>query len=366
MRDTSARRDARVDPPRLRGRRLLSGARGLFALAALACATGCASDWGSLRGRARDADLDVGDAAKDQPDAAPDAMRDAGPEGGADVASDARDDARMDAPSDVRVDASSDVIADVRLDAPVDVPADVRPDVTVDVGADARVDAPVDVAVVPRCRPTIDGLIASDWTASAALASNATPTAWGLGMNELRAVRVCVDDAALYLGVDGIVEGTNAILAFIDRDDGAATGITSGAAFADRAGMLDGAISSHFMPFPSGVGVDMVWGTRGMSTHHGAVIDNAGLRDVRSNPADYGWIAGDDTVCTGAAGGACEVSIPWSALYGASGRPAGARLSIFLRLGNGDGSMASNQTLPQDAPTTPFVVTRVLRVETGP
>ncbi|MFO0652249.1 MAG: hypothetical protein U0326_38880 [Polyangiales bacterium] len=179
-------------------------------------------------------------------------------------------------------------------------------------------------------------------------------------------MRACVDDAALYLGVEGIVESTNVIVAFIDRDDGAATGILSGASFGDRTGALDVAISPNFGAFPAGVGVDLVWGTRGMSTHHGAVVDAVGLRDVRANPGDYAWIAGDDTACSAAAGGACEVSIPWTAIYGPTGRPAGARLAVFLRLGNGDGTIASNQTLPQDAPTTPFTVSRVLRVETGP
>ncbi len=325
--------------------------RATVALVALvSCAAACTSDWDALRGGgARDAGADVLDV--------PDDRGDAGLDAAADVARDAVADADASAPADV---------ADARADVTLDVSTDARADVTLDAPADVRADVAVDVVTPPRCRPTIDGAIGADWTASAALASNTTATLWGVGVNELRTVRVCVDETSLFLGVEGIAESTNAILAFIDRDDGAATGIVTGASFADRTGMLDGAISSLFGAFPAGVGVDMVWGTRGMSSHHGAVVDGVGLRDVRTNAADYGWIAGDDTACSAAAGGACEVSIPWTALYGAAGRPSGARLSVFLRLGNGDGTMASNQTLPQDAPATPYVVSRVLRVETGP
>ena len=357
------------------------GARALASLALIALfsrLTACTSDWDALRGGAvRDASADLVDAADDRSvvvdaagdgptDAVADAALDAANDARADASVDVRADVTLDAPMDVRADVTVDVPIDVRADVTVDVPVDVRADITVDVVADVRADVASDVIAPPRCRPTIDGAIGADWTASAALASNTTPTAWGAGGNELRTVRACIDDTALYLGVEGIVESTNVIAAFIDRDDGAATGIVTGASFGDRTGALDVAISPNFTAFPAGVGVDLVWGTRGMSTHHGAVVDAVGLRDVRSNPTDYAWIVGDDTACSAAAGGACEVSIPWTALYGPAGRPSGARLAIFLRLGNGDGTMASNQTLPQDTPATPFAVTRVLRVETGP
>lgn len=359
----------------------MNRARTALSLLAFACVTSaCASDWDSLRGGsprdanvdAADANDDVSDAPEDRVDARADVVADARADvndARADV-TDASIDAGADVAPDVSMDVRADVVADVRadvsIDAPADVTVDVRPDVVADVPADVRSDVASDVVTPPRCHPTIDGAIGADWTSSAALASNTVATMWGVGMNELRSVRVCLDDTSLYLGVEGIVESTNAIVAFIDRDDGATTGVTTGAVLMDRAGALDNAISSHFAAFPAGVGVDMVWGTRGMSTHRGAVVDAVGLRDVRSNSADYGWIVGDETSCSAAAGGACEVAIPWTALYGSAGRPSGARLAIFLRLGNGDGSMASNQTLPQDGPTTPFMVTRVMRVETGP
>ncbi|MEI8257329.1 MAG: hypothetical protein WCJ30_16770, partial [Deltaproteobacteria bacterium] len=184
----------------------------------------------------------------------------------------------------------------------------------------------------------------------------------GPGLNDLRSLRVCFDDAALYLGIDGTSEDANAIMAFLDRDDGAGTGITAASTLADRVGALDSAISSRFAAFPAGFGIDWVWGSRGMLSNRGGTTGaGAGLRDVRTNPADYGWIGGDETVCV-RGGHTCEVSLPWSVLYGASGRPSPASLALFVRLGNSDGSQAANQTLPEDDPALPFTVSRLMRI----
>ena len=52
--------------------------------------------------------------------------------------------------------------------------------------------------------------------------------------------------------------------------------------------------------------------------------------------------------------------LPFATLYGGA-RPANAHLAVFARLVNGNGSMFSTQTLPQDDPANPAVVARVLR-----
>src|SRR5439155_1118750 len=124
----------------------------------------------------------------------------------------------------------------------------------------------VDAGPSGRCTPTIDGTIGADWTAEAILATNAAPTGWGAGLNELRSVRVCYDATNLYLGIDGEDEAANAIVLYLDRDDGSSTGINTPTGFRDNTGALDDAISAAFSSFPGGLGIDWAWGTRGRAS----------------------------------------------------------------------------------------------------
>jgi hypothetical protein len=295
---------------------------------------GCPSNWDSL--------YDAAPTPADARDTGVDA-RDANEVTDAADVRDARDVMDVtDAADAMDVSRPNDVLDVVTPDVPVDVPTDVPPS--------------------GRCTPVVDGTLGGDWTSAALRVDNATASTWGPGLNDLRSLRVCFDDTALYLGLDATSESANAIVLFLDRDDGAGTGITDASVLADHTGTLDSAISSHFAAFPAGFGADWVWGSRGMASNRGGgVSDVAGLRDVRTSAGNYGWIAGDETVCV-AANHACEVSLPWSAIYGAPTHPAGAHLALFVRLGNADGSMASNQTLPEDSPTTPFTVSRLMRL----
>jgi hypothetical protein len=276
-----------------------------------------------------------------------------------------------DAPSEMNVldvaDAGSDA-PDIVMDVPRDPPHDV-----VDV-----IDVPEDVGPSGRCTPTIDGALGADWNSDAIVASNTTPTTWGVGMNELHSIRVCYDTTALYLGVDGIAESGNAIVAYIDRDydppGGAPTGVSLFTALADNTGALDDAISAD-LSLAAGAGnfgAEAAWGSLGMaSVAMGSVDANAGLRLIGpvggSGPdrrADFAWISGSQTTCSASAQ-TCEVSIAWASLFEAP-RPASGRVALFVRINNGLGTQSSNQTLPEDMPSMPRTVSRVLVIPYGP
>jgi hypothetical protein len=215
-----------------------------------------------------------------------------------------------------------------------------------------------------RGTPTIDGVIGSDWPAGALVATNAVPSEWGPTLNALRSVRVAWDADRLYLGVDGAVEATNAMLVFIDRDfqpGMAATGVTAISTLTDGAGALDNSISCNVTESLAGFGTDMVWGTRGMLRKSATeLVDTIGLRDVSCAACrgDFRWTMGDAAVCVGGATPACEVAIPWTALYGGAAPPV-PMLGLFVRITNAEGaSLANNQCLPQQGPADPPTAAR--------
>jgi len=215
-----------------------------------------------------------------------------------------------------------------------------------------------------RGTPVIDGIIGSDWPAGAIVTTNAVPSEWGPTLNALRSVRVAWDAERLYLGLDGVVEATNAMMVFIDRDylpGMSATGVTAISTLTDGMGSLDNSISCNVTEAPLGFGTDMVWGTRGMLSKAATDLNAAiGLRDVScamcSN--DFRWTLGDTAVCVGGASPACEVAIPWSALY-AGAPPPVPMLGLFVRITNSEGnSLANNQCLPQQGTGDPPTAAR--------
>lgn len=270
-------------------------------------------------------------------------------------------------PMDVATDTGRDVAADTGRDATVDVPA-----VDVIVPADVVM---VDAGPSGRCSPTIDGTIGADWNSSSIIATNTTATAWGPGLNEIRSVRVCYDATSLYLGINGVVETANAIVGYIDRDydppGGAPTGVSLFSALTDNTGTLDDAISAALVlgTGAGNFGAEAAWGTAGMSSVSATALDPAvGLRLIGPGPtgtdrrSDFAWTMGSQTACGSAS---CEVSIAWTSLFEGA-RPATGRIAMFFRLNNGDGSMSSNQTVPEDDPSMSRTVSRVLVVPYGP
>lgn len=237
--------------------------------------------------------------------------------------------------------------SDAAADAPPDVVSDVSPDVPS--GA--------------RATPVLDGVIGTDWPAETLVAVNTEPSPWGPTLNALRSLRVAWDDRQLYLAVEGVVESQNAIAIYLDKDflpGSSATGVARFSDLTDAIGALDNALSAAIGAVPAGFGAELAWGTLGM-LRKGATELRAdiGLRDIGCSrcAGDFGWVAGDVAVCASGATPACEVAIPWSAIYGASGLPPIPRLGLFVRLTNASGaSLAPGQCLPpQPAPTTATV-----------
>jgi hypothetical protein len=279
-----------------------------------------------------------------------------------DSAPDARLDAIVDAALDVAMDAGSDARADALADASPDVAADVRPDSAADASADG--------GALGRCAPTVDGVIGADWSASAVTAVNTVATTWG-SANQLRSIRLCYDSNYLYMGVDGSSEAINAMVAYIDRDFGTSvTGVRDFSTLTDNTGALDNRISGAFAINVANFGAEAAWGTNGpqdlMDT---ALADTAGLRLIApvaggaDRRADFAWVTGAQQRCAGAADAtrACEVRFAWTALFEGP-RPATARIALFVRINNNDGTMSSNQTLPEDNAAAPRSVSRVLEL----
>jgi len=213
----------------------------------------------------------------------------------------------------------------------------------------------------------IDGRIGSDWPAGALVTRNTLPSAWGPTLNALRALHVAWDANNLYLGLDGVVEEQNALVVYVDRDflpDGTATGVTSITSLTDGVGALDDAVSCNVLSAPAGFGADLAWGTLGMRTKTATALDPAvGLRDLACTgcAADFRWIPGDTVVCVRGDTPACEVALPWTALYNGAQPPPRPRLGLFVRLTNARGTdLSNNQTLPAQTPPEPTVARQVL------
>lgn len=264
--------------------------------------------------------------------------------------------------------------ADVNVDRPDAV--DDRPTI-----ADSGVDSGAPLA---RCTPTIDGTLGATEYAMAARADNTVlPSAWGA--NELRELRVCFDDNALYIAVRGSVEPapmggtTNSIVIYLDRDfragaGGTATGISLFSALMDRSGQLDTALSANFRLTAAvdGFGVEGAFGVYGTRTFTASTSDTTqgwrlfwpagGMPDRRS---DFAYVvAGVNTSCQDRPGlmdDVCETSILWTSLFEGP-RPSTTTVALFARIVNADGTMSPDQTLPQDDPMNPRTISRLLTV----
>lgn len=256
--------------------------------------------------------------------------------------------------------------------APADAaPADATPsaDASADVAADATRDAVSDAPAEARGTPTLDGRIGDDWPAAARIVRNTVASPWGGALNALQSLRVAWDDDRLYLGVEGAVEDTNAILVFVDRDyipGSTATGVTRLDRLTDGAGLLDDAVSCGITTLPAGFGVDLVWGTRGMRSKAATdLVDGVGLRDVAcaTCAGDFRWVRGDTVACVRTPSPACEVGIAWTSLYDGARPPPLPRIGVFVRIANGAGADLSNhQCLPEQSPPDDAVVRSVLEL----
>lgn len=202
----------------------------------------------------------------------------------------------------------------------------------------------------------LDGTVTDAEWAGAAIARNTTATDWGVGLNHLDALRVAVVGDQLYLAVEGAVESTNGLVAYVDAHVGDAAGVSDMSALTDTTGSLDNAVSSTLVA-PAAFKADFAFGTRTMS-HSGSGFDpDFGWRDIASNTADFAWITAADSGAPGVcSANACETRIPLATL----GAVRGADVGVFVRITNAMGNDFSNQTLPEDMPATPATVSRWL------
>jgi hypothetical protein len=160
---------------------------------------------------------------------------------------------------------------------------------------------------------------------------------------------VAYDATNLYLGVQGACEATNAIVAYLDVDYGAATGVQNPLDLKDNAGAVDDAIAGVLKSADAKIGLDFAFASIGMGGFEGVDLIKstaAGWRNL-AVAGDFGWLPA--AVKTSA--GAVETAIPLATLYPNGVPAAGVTLKYVIALGNANGAAVSNQFLPsQDAP----------------
>ncbi len=200
------------------------------------------------------------------------------------------------------------------------------------------------------------------------VATQAWETSFGVGFNQLDALRVTADSDGLWIGVDGVYEyGDNAVLLLLDLDYGAGTGWgADGTTLDDTEGTLDTLLTT--MPYTSGLdglGFDLAFGSIGaeelgigdLSEETGT----RGLHDPWGSAEDYWWLHGQsnfdfgnianggvaaDAGATGETAGGWELHVPWYTVFPAGLPAEGLTVGVVAVLANADGTLASNQALP--------------------
>lgn len=198
------------------------------------------------------------------------------------------------------------------------------------------------------------------------VAEQQVESGFGVGVNQLHALRVDANGDGLAIGVEGIYEwDNNALVVLIDTDFGSESGATSmDGLFGDQNGVVDEMLSNlRISASPEGFGAEFALVSHGgMDPHEEDRWDDAGLRGLVSPHGashDLGWhgaavnfgekIRSRGEALEVAQGEGFESFIRWSTLFpeAQSGTiPAGAKLGISVLLVNSDGSYISNQALP--------------------
>ncbi len=224
----------------------------------------------------------------------------------------------------------------------------------------------LDAVVAPESSLLVDGRTDD---LGATVVTQAWPTSFGDGYNQLDGLRVAADTDGLWVGVDGVFElGENSAILLVDLDYGAGTGLgADGTPITDLDGDLEAVLTN--MPYTSGLpemGFDLAFlAVGGEELRLGDMTEVSGLRGLRApwanDASDLWWLAAvsnfDDGNLSGAAaaldaGGTgatvngWEIRLPWDTVY-PDGLPAdGLSIGLVAVLANSDGGYASNQTLP--------------------
>ncbi len=207
--------------------------------------------------------------------------------------------------------------------------------------------------------PDIDGVITedgSDWTEDQHVGTNATASDWG--DNVLTDLYVSYDDNNLYIGVKGFVEYDNALVVYLDVDYGPGSGgLSAISAATDTTGALDNCMSADITVNDTNFKADWAVGTKGMASANHVMDDEAGWRNVGIDSADFWWYEGAFVTGTGG----FEAALPLDTLFDGP-VPDGAQIALFARLQNYDGQYFSNQTVPEDDPAQPNLVSQLVVV----
>lgn len=193
----------------------------------------------------------------------------------------------------------------------------------------------------------IDGRLDPGEWASAQLFTNVVTTIGAFVGNDVSALYVLRDATTLYVAIEGTVTGGNAIVLYVDHDEGGFDGIASPTPLADFVGALDTALSKS-MVTPSELRLDMAWGTLDMNRDAVIGDDRMGWRNIGSNPLLFGNVPG----MTSCGPNICETSIALSDLGVASGD----NIGLYVRLVSATSAAFSNQTLPADDGFSPEIV----------
>ena len=212
------------------------------------------------------------------------------------------------------------------------------------------------------------------------------------GWSQLDALRIAADESGLWLGVDGVFnDNEHAVLAWIDLDVGAGTGVGADLTLTDHIGAFDHAIAS-LVPgsMPAGLGFDAVAGTLEMvDVRYGRLYDHGGVRlfhPPNGTADDLWWMPGVvnadyarvarltpvSGVATGSADGyGLELRIPWDSVAPDGLPSTGTTVAVAVTLSDVGGTWASNQALPPwptdaapDPGSLPFA--SVVLLEVGP
>jgi len=216
--------------------------------------------------------------------------------------------------------------------------------------------APKTFTYVPIGTPVLDGRVGTDWDETFRVASNAVPTNWGPGLNELEALYVAYDQQFLYIGIRGVCEPMNAIVGYLDLDFQAGTGFASPNMLQDSQGALDNALSMVAILSVPGFGAEFGFGTVGMAEATGfagrdpppPALDSAGWRQLH-DANDLWWVLAGGEVLADPDEHGVETWVPLSVLF-PDGPPAGGTtIALVVYLVNADGTLTSNQSLPGNA-----------------
>ncbi len=219
--------------------------------------------------------------------------------------------------------------------------------------------------------PAVDGVIGADWAAGDCLTLNGVASDWSgtpLPYNVLHRLCLTVLGDELFLAIEGQVEAHNAIVLYLDADYGAGTGLTTARDCTDAAPAVDNALCvSETDPAAAPLtvadpdfGAEIALASVGMAGYAGAGYPTcsdlgqstgAGWRRL-TPPGDLPWLCGQVVSTADAAGGrgVVEARIPLETVFGAAVPAEGATLALFVRIVNGAGTHAANQSLPEFEP----------------